>query len=526
MKRLTTVLLAVIIMVQLLSITSAAEVSTGTDAAKVKYFEIENPYENVDFATWQAYKTQFHCHTTASDGFLTIKEAIKGYYDLDYDVIAITDHGTNNLGWNKVPQTIPIMRDIKKERSGGALNKIVPLSDEEYEAYLTGTAVPSEGIVRTHSGGMVDVALGNELNMATPFADCHLTHYWCEYGQGLAGVYGDYETPSRESSKEGGVVMLSHVGEYVYIDKDSADHVATKIDDYYVNKFARIFLDYPVNGEYKGSTLGMGINSATDAHTRCDRILYDQILQKTIPNGVVPWGFTFSDSHNRTSMNDAYTMMLIPDWKDLNNDQRNEKLRACMENGEFFSVSHYSNGYELDGVREWDVLPTDVDWPSDEILTMNDTPMVTNLTVNDDNDTITVEAKNADKIVWVSDGNVIKRDETEPDENGISTFTICLQEDGLKDDVNMFIRFYVTGYQGICYSQPMVLRELDENGKPIDFEPVEVPETHDISTFLRGLVTVLDWTIFKYSPIVWGFKYFALGYNPITRLIDDLTFWK
>ena len=97
--------------------------------------------------------------------------------------------------------------------------------------------------------------------------------------------------------KNGGISMLSHVGEYVYTDKDSADHVGQKVDDYYVNKFARIFLDN------QGSSVGMGINSATDAHTRCDRILYDQILRKTIPNGVVPWAFCFSDSHNLRSIN-------------------------------------------------------------------------------------------------------------------------------------------------------------------------------------------------------------------------------
>ena len=55
------------------------------------------------------------------------------------------------------------------------------------------------------------------------------------------------------------------VGEkYVYTDKDSADHVGQKVDDYYANKFARLFLDNA------GSSVGMGINSATDAHTRCD----------------------------------------------------------------------------------------------------------------------------------------------------------------------------------------------------------------------------------------------------------------
>ncbi len=523
MKKTVSVILAAVILLSALSTGAAA---AGTQAAKD--YVITNPYENVQWETVKKYKAQFHCHTNASDGFLTIKEAIQLYYDLDYDIVAITDHGTNNLGWNKVPENIPLMRAVKKERSGGAYNPIIPLSEEEYSAYLTGTAQTSDGSVRTNDDGLVDVAMGNELNMATPFADCHLTHYWCDYGQGLAGVYGDYETPSRESSKQGGVVMLSHVGEYVYTNTGttSRNYVGQPVEEYYANKFARVFLDNPVGGSMPGSVCGMGINSSEDEHTRCDRILYDEILGKTVPNGVTPWAFTFSDSHNVASMNNAYCMMLIPDWHELNNEQRNAELRKCMENGEFFAVSHYSNGVELDGEREFTGIDPDTSWPPEQLAKMNNTPIVSFMDVDEETDTITVKTENADRIVWVSSGNVIKRETAVPDENGSCTFKISLHEDGLKSTPELYVRFYITGEQGICYSQPLVINEADENGNPVAFEPVEVPETHDISTFLRGLVTVLDWAIFKWNPVIWAFKYFALGYNPLSRLVNDIAFWK
>ena len=512
MKKIFSVFLAAVL-VALTTVPSFAKEYTD--------YVITNPYENVDWDTVKSYKAQFHCHTTASDGFLKIKDAIQLYYDLDYDIVAITDHGTNNLGWNKVPETIPLMRAIKKERSGGAYAPIDALSDEEYNAYLTGTAKTSDGSVRTNNDGLVDVAMGNELNMATPFADCHLTHYWCDYGQGYAGVYGDYETPSKKSAEQGGVVMLAHVGEYVYTNTDTTSrfHVGQPVDDYYANKFARIFLDNPVGGK-SGSVCGMGINSSEDEHTRCDRILYDQILAKTIPNGVVPWAFTFSDSHNVSSMNNAYCMMLIPDWHDLDNDARNLKLRECMENGEFFAVSHYSNGYELDGEREFDGIPTDTSWEPEKLAKMNDTPMVTYMSVDEKTDTITVKTKNADRIVWVSDGNVIKRETVENGEKGTTTFKLCLHEDGLKNELNYFVRFYITGPQGICYSQPMVIKATDASGNVIEYEKVNVPKTHDVSTFLRGLVTVLDWVVFKWNPVIWAFKYFGLGYNPFERIFE------
>ena len=81
----------------------------------------------------------------------------------------------------------------------------------------------------------------------------------------------------------------------------------------------------------------------------------------------------------------------------------------------------------------------------------------------------------------------------------------------------MYVRFYLSGDNGICYSQPLVLNVEGE-----EFEKECIPETHDISTFLRGLVTVVDVAFFRLNPIIWIFKYFGLGYNPITldRLVN------
>lgn len=468
-------------------------------------YTFDNPYENIDWDSWKGYKTQLHCHTTASDGCQTIKEAIAEYYDFDYDIVAITDHGTTNIAWNVAPQTIPIMRELRKERTGGASTPIIPLTDEEYEGYTQGTAASE---TRTHENGMLDVYGGNELNMATPFADCHLTCYWTDYGAGLAGVFGDYETPAAGVRKTGGVSMLSHIGEYVYIDKDSADHVGQPIDEYYVNKFSRVFLDNA------GSCAGMGINSATDAHTRCDRILYDSILLKTIPNGVTPWGFCFSDSHSDTSLNDAYSIIYMPELTE-------DAMRQAISDGNIFAVSHYSNGVELNGMHEFEILGDDgeytpyedenweqVNWQS------NETPVVTKIEIDDETDTIKVWGENFDSITWVSGGNVIARQRYITD----GYAELCLDSDGLLSDPYMFVRFYITGRQGICYSQPITIYRDGET-----FGPVNVPETHDISTFLRKFVTLLDWVFFKWNAVVWMFKYFAMGYDPIQQTADSVT---
>ena len=486
MKRILSLALCIVLICALLPAAQAEE--SG--------YIITSPYDTVDWDSWGTYKFQPHCHTNASDGYPTIHEFVQRHYDLDYDVVALTDHGTLNRGWNKQPDLIPLLRLVKKERTQMA--EIEPLTDEEYEAVINGNA-PSE--IRTHKNGMLDVPLGVELNMATPVADCHLTGYWSEYGQGLAGVFGDYETPSRGVKEAGGISMLAHVGEYVYPDKDSADHVGQKIDEYYVNKFAKIFL------ENSGSSVGMGINSATDAHTRCDRILYDQILQKTIPNGVTPWAFCFSDAHTLNCENDAYTMLLMENF-DLSN------VRKAMETGAAFAVSHYSNGYELNGMQEMPGYRDDMKLYDDqEYVDCNDTPIVTRITVDEAEGTINVEGEHFDRITWVSDCNVIKREENITEGRAV----LDLDDDSLLAEPNLYVRFYITGPYGICYSQPFTILRQGQTIKP-----VEVPETHDISTRLRTLVTVLDWLLFKWNPIVWAFKYFALGYDPIKQTADSV----
>ena len=487
LKKTVSIILTLAMLLQFAALSAYAE-------NNAKNYIIDNPYENIDWDTWKAYKAQLHCHTNASDGFLRVADFVQMHYDLNYDIVALTDHGTLNRGWNVAPDIVPLMRVIKKERTNNN-EPIVPLTEEDYQAYLNGTALSD---TRTHDNGMIDIPLGNELNMATPIADCHLTGYYAEYGQGLAGVFGDYETPSNGVMENGGISMLSHVGEYVYTDKDSENWVGMPVDDYYATKFARLFIDY------EGSSVGMGINSATDAHTRCDRILYDQILQKTIPNGVVPWAFTFSDSHNERSLNDAYTMHYMPELT-------TEAFRSSMENGELFAISHYSNGVELNGMKEMpDFVEKEVEDSQSYLL--DNTPMVTRVTVDQENDTITIEGSNFNEITWVSNGNVILR------ESNISSgsATLDLHSDSLLDEPYLYVRFYITGENGICYSQPFVLNVEGE-----EFEKVEVTKTvYDLPYFLRLLVTVVDWVFFRFNPLIWIFKYYGLGYNVFERFFN------
>ena len=106
----------------------------------------------------------------------------------------------------------------------------------------------------------------------------------------------------------------------------------------------------------------------------------------------------------------------------------------------------------------------------EELYLLDNTPMVTRVTVDQEKDTISVEGTNFNRIVWVSDCNVIKR--TENITNGKAV--LDLHASDLMNEPNLYVRFYITGENGICYSQPFVLNVEGEG-----LEPVEVPETLD-----------------------------------------------
>ncbi len=51
-----------------------------------------NPYEDVDWETYEQYKANFHTHTNQSDGSFSPQVAIDRYYNAGYKILALTDH--------------------------------------------------------------------------------------------------------------------------------------------------------------------------------------------------------------------------------------------------------------------------------------------------------------------------------------------------------------------------------------------------------------------------------------------------
>ncbi len=448
-KKLVSVFLSLLLLSSVFILTiPSAEAQTGT-----KSYDITNPYEDVDFNSWGAYKAQLHVQSIASDGNVQLKDVVEKHYSLGYDILCITDHSCVGKGWTVAPQTVPLFRFIKRERTG--MSEVIPLSEERAAEIKSG--------VGRGGRGMLEVKQGVEMNSATP-SNCHLNGFFADYGQASFGMEADYETPIRMNAKFGGITFLDHLGCYTKANDGKGASVSS--DPAIVNKFAKIFIDNP-------TCVGTDISSGSDDDTKYDRILYDNILQKTIPYGVTPWAFTFSDGHQINEFDRAFTVHMMPELTV-------DALRTSMENGTFFSLQRHAR-VELGETFE-----------GDENISP---PLPSNVIVNAAENTITITPDaNTTSIKWISNGEIIAA--------GINTVDI----NDFEDKITSYLRVNLEGPGGICYTQPFT---VIESGTELVKE--EIPETKDISSWLRPLIDFIDWNLFRNNPLMNLFKKYAMG---------------
>ncbi|MDR3313530.1 MAG: hypothetical protein LBS96_03630 [Oscillospiraceae bacterium] len=421
-------------------------------APEATAYTIGNPYAAVDWDTWQSYKAQLHAHTNGSDGFVPLDEMIEEHYRLGYDILAITDHMMLGVPWNQIPRTVPMMRLVKYERTG--LLPMTPLTDARRDEILAG--------VGRGGRGMLEITQGIELNGAVP-TNSHLNGFFCDYGQGLIGVDGDFETPVKGVEAAGGVTFINHIGLHTGSYK-SEDPPHFYDDPQYANKFASLFIQYP-------SCLGMGINSSDDDNTKWDRDLYDQVLQKVIPYGSTPWAFAFSDAHDRGQFDYAFTVHVMPELTAA-------ALRQSMESGAFFAASHFAS-FEV----------------GDDFRGEGELPAVQKITVDEAAGVITLAAENYDAVTWVSNGKIIATG-------------AALDLAAHDAQVGSYVRAYLTGPGGILYVQPFtVLRP----GQTLPKESVQKPV--DLSVFLRFLADTVGFLSPKYTPL-WLFWQLLTQFDP------------
>ncbi len=407
-----------------LALVMALSCGIMVSAADDVNYTINNPYETVDFDNWGQYKADLHCHTTASDGDVDMDVMIEEHYTQDYDVLALTDHGIVSRGWKTVSSRNYFK--IAMSIADGKLRQVTPLTEERYNEITTG--------VDRDGRGMIEVPLGIEQN-PTSLNSAHVNSWFGEYGDGVVGGTSNYDEVISNVDAVGGLSVINHPGEYTSAKEEECEADAYNEDNawykYVINKFTNILTEYD-------SCIGIDINSKKDGRTKYDRKLWDILLQNVIPTGRNVFAIATTDAHQLDKVGCAWTNLCMP----VNNA---ENVRTCLENGAFFAVSRYiKNSEELAQFS----LETGRDWGTEFSQEIRDdsipAPKVTNVVVDDDNDTITLSVENELTVHWIADGEVIAVGNS-------------IDLDDYSDKIGSYVRAEAFGEGGVLYTQAFTL---------------------------------------------------------------------
>lgn len=376
-------------------ITSFALGNVGTvyasDMEKDTDYYIVNPYETVDWENFGQYKADFHSHTTESDGGNTALEMIEDHYAKGFDILAITDHNFNNTTWDRTdrPET---------NANGKPLEYI---SSERLAEINAGTDRDGRGMT------------------AIPYSDeqsrnDHLNTFWADYNNEVGYTLED----SIEKADElGGISHINHPGRYTGAVKASLEEgERISKDPAVVGKYVDLF------NKYDSSLVGMEIINKKDGDSISDRILWDSILQQTMPERNFVWGFSNDDTHSVGATGFSYNIMLMP-------ENTEEAVRYSMVNGTFYAVAKVAK-------RELGM----------NFAAQGATPVIENISVDQEENSITIEGTNYNKIQWVADGEVIAVGNT-------------IDLNDYEEKINSYVRAQLLGDGGISFTQPFGINE-------------------------------------------------------------------
>lgn len=481
------------VLLSLVMILSVGVCALAADA-EIDY-NITDTYEDVDWDTYNVYKADLHSHTNASDGDNTLAEMIERHYELGFDIHAISDHGVTSYSWTETNYhpTVKLFMMVKEGKSN-----IVTLDENGTASngknYTVETVDGDDYYTQEGGQSMLRVPYANEQN-PTSFNNAHVNTWFVDYGHGRLGGTSDYETVISAVDALGGVSVINHPGEYTNARDELYTADAYDKDDffygYYIDKFENLLLNYD-------SCIGIDINSKGDSRTRFDRKLWDTMLTDIAPAGRNVYAIASTDAHNLEIVNSGYVMALMADNTSAN-------LKECLLSGNFFAQSccignvdelyAYAEGLlaSADATAQavGAAMKADADTISAQIedgdqgmefrFEEGATCVTVNaITVDNDEDTIAIDADDALYIRWISDGNVVAEGAT-----------IDLDE---CENIGSYVRAEIISEGAITYTQAFLLEydgmpEADINE---DFTDTDAALFAPIDAFIRALGVALE----------------------------------
>ena len=455
--------------------------------AGTKDFEITDPYAAVNWETVNAYKTALHTHTNASDGDPTLKESVQRHAETGFDLVATTDHGTVNYTW----ETPCPNRFIHSFLSALGRNEgdLVYLGKkgtfDNGVAYTYATADNGDDYLTLEDGRTIlRIPYGIENNAVS--VNAHVNSWFADYCDNSVTTYED---AVRGVERAGGVCVINHPGEYTKARYEL--RTADAYDEsnfaysYYINKYAGLIRDYD-------ACIGIDINSKGDNRTRFERKLWDILLRRFAANGQTVYAIASSDAHQLSVIDTGFSYLLME-------EQTGAAARNALENGEFFAASHcLGNPDELrdiafalkrlygetplwekvnDTVRAMDEKVQGIESGrydaddsigvtysvlDDEGYTTCDTfHMINAVTVDQEENTITLDTSDALLVRWISDGELIATTKADG-----TPFDLNEYESRLGD----YVRAEVFGEGGILYTQAFLLDASSKTGDVAAFK--------------------------------------------------------
>ena len=340
-------------------------------------FLIFNPYANVDWSAFGQYKAAFHVHTHHSDGSASFVDTIADHYNKGFDILAITDHDVLTNRWDEAPRT-PVRHE----------DRLSYLTAAQKQAIYAGTfegpfPYPFTEARRQQQNGMISLPATNEQSHGE-----HLNTFWAPFNN----ASGDTIQCSLAATTElGGIAIVNHPGRYTGGQVGGLIGRAASNNPIRIARYVRLFSDFDV-------ALGMEIFNRLDNETRADRILWDNLLMRLMPEGRSVWGFSNDDSHGLNQTGYNFNILLMPELTA-------DAARTAMESGAFYAVARVARPEGVNTrLPNRRAMPTSGNANTLFLLDQT-TPGIANIAAA--NDQITITGRDYDRIEWIAGGRVI-----------------------------------------------------------------------------------------------------------------------